>query len=158
VNLTVEEAAVWIRSELQQAGDAMDAGKLDAALDGYVRAMGLALQLGPAPVEEVLSAVLAVTRGQNTATLAALGPALVNLVEQVRRAGVLPGTAVMEAWAMFVGEVGALVGQAGVALSVPPGRRAAMVDSLRSRAAILDETTSGLFRLLMWLDEVIAVQ
>jgi hypothetical protein len=158
VDLTPPEAAAWIEDELAQARRGLAGGDLDAALDNQIRALGLALQLGPAPTEQVLSAMLetaqALARDQNTPGLAALGPALVSLVDQVRTAGVLPRTAVMEAWATVAADIGALVSQIGLALSLPAERRAGMLDSVRARAAHLDDATHDRFGLTPWLADV----
>jgi hypothetical protein len=155
VDLTPPEAAAWIDEELAQAHQDLAGGDVDAALDSHVRALGLALQLGPAPTEQVLVAVLETARtlalDGNTRGLSALGPTLVKLVDQVRAAGVLPPTAVMEAWAAVSAEIGALIGQIGLALSLPPDRRSGMLDNARVRAAHLDDATRHLLGLGPWL-------
>jgi hypothetical protein len=157
VDLTPAEAAGLIDQELAEAGGALHAHDLDTALDGYVRAMGLALQLGPAPSEQVLAAILQAARKltlwQDADGLSALGPALVELVTQVREASALPRTAVMETWATFTSDLGALIGQLGLALAIPPGHRAGMMDLARTRAALLDDATGSHFTLTAWLDE-----
>jgi hypothetical protein len=60
----------------------------------------------------------------------------------------------MEAWAALVSELGILIGQLGLALSLPAQKRAGMVDSARRRAALLDDATAGRFALVAWLDAV----
>ncbi|MFC2037428.1 hypothetical protein ACFLYD_05595 [Chloroflexota bacterium] len=158
VQVTAIGAADLIHLELTRAGEALDANDLDTILDAYVRALGLALQLGPAPSEQVLVAVLhtahAVGLRQNADSLSALGPALVGLVAQVRTAGALPPTAVMEAWATLADDLGALIGQVGLALSIPHARRAGMMDNARARASLLDDATGGRFALTAWVDTV----
>lgn len=157
VELTPVEAAGLIDEGLAEAGRALRSHDLEAALDSYVRAMGLALQLGPAPSEQVLAAILQaarrLTRRQDTDGLSALGPALVELVTQVREAAALPRTAVMETWASFTSDLGALIGQLGLALAIPPDQRAGMMDHARTRAALLDDATDSHFALSAWLDE-----
>jgi hypothetical protein len=139
IDLTPAGAAVRIRAELALAQGALEAPRdLDTALDAYVRALGLALQLGPAPSEDA-------------AALSALGPAVVDLVGQVRGASALPPTPVMAAWAELAVEVGALIGQLGLALALPADRRAGMMNQARERAALLDDTTGGFFSLGVWL-------
>ena len=51
-------------------------------------------------------------------SISTLGPALVGLIEQMEEAGALPATAVMRAWAVVVADVGAVVGQVGLALAL----------------------------------------
>jgi hypothetical protein len=158
VDLTPPEASAWIGSELAQASGALCAGDLDAALDGYIRALGLALQLGPAPTEQVLLAVLETANDlahqQDASSLSALGPALVDLVDQVREAAVLPPTAIMGAWAAVAADLGALLGQLGLALSLPPDRRNNLLDTVWASAALLDDATDRLFSLTTWLDKI----
>jgi hypothetical protein len=158
IEATPAEAADLVRTELAQAGKDLREGTLDDALDGYACALGLGLQLGPAPTEQVLAAVLQAARelalGGNAEGLSALGPALVGLVTQVRESGALPPTAVMGAWATFVADLGALIGQVGLALAIPPGHRSGMIDNLRRRATLLDEATGGGFTLTIWLDDM----
>jgi hypothetical protein len=165
VDLNTAEAADLLHSELTQAEDSLRAQDLDAAVDNYVRALGLALQLGPAPTEQALVAILgtarelagqhhAVGRPSASAALSALGPALVGLVAQVCDAGVLPATSVMEAWAIISSEIGALIGQLGLALALPADHRTGMLDNARTRAALLDGATNGIFTLTAWLEEI----
>jgi hypothetical protein len=90
----------------------------------------------------------------DTEGLSALGPALVNLVTQVRDADVLPSSMVMDAWASVATDVGALIGQVGLALAIHPDHRRGMMDSARLRAALLDDATGGLFNLTNWLDRI----
>jgi hypothetical protein len=157
VNLTAEEASAWIARELRKARDALRASDLDAALGTYVPALGLALQLGPAPTEQVLAAVLEAARDlaedrRGPALLSALGPALVNLADQVRVTHALPATAIMNAWATVVADIGALLGQIGLALSIPAPSRSGLLENARAHAALLDEATHNLFSLGQWLD------
>jgi hypothetical protein len=159
VELTLDGAASLLREELDRAEAALAAGEIDAALDSYVAALGLALQLGPAPTETALTSVLRaarpLSRHQGAAGLSALGPAIVHLVSQVREAGVLPATKVMAAWAVIAADVGALVGQIGLALAIPPAHRASMLAAARARAALLDDATGGLFSLGVWLEDLL---
>lgn len=158
ITLGPAETVGRIREELEKARDALHVGDLEAALDGYVHALGLALQLGPVPTEQVLGAILSAAQKladqYNAHGLAALGPALVELVTRVRRAGALPPTSIMEAWAMVAADVGALIGQVGLALMIAPDHRAEMMQNARTRAALLDEATGNLFALASWLDQV----
>jgi hypothetical protein len=158
VDLTPPEASAWLDNELAQASEALGAGDLDAALDGYIRALGLALQLGPAPTEQVLVMVLEIAydlaRQQDANSLSALGPALVGLVGQVREAAVLPPTAIMGAWAAVAADLGALLGQLGLALSLPPDHRDDHLDTVRAYATLVDDATHELFSLTTWLDEI----
>jgi hypothetical protein len=157
LGLTPAEAAGRIEIELAQAGASLHARNLDLALDGYVHALGLALQLAPAPTEWVLAAILQAARelalGADANGLSTLGPALVDLVMQVRDANALPPTSTMDAWAAVAADLGTLIGQVGLALSIPPDHRASMMDNARTRAALLDDATGGRFALTAWLDE-----
>lgn len=158
IDLAPTEAARRIQSELEQASDALHVDDLGTALDGYVRALGLALQLGPALIERVLVAVLDAAQElagwKHAEGLSALGPALVDLVAQVRRAGALPPTSVMDAWATVASDLGALIGQVGLALAITPDHREEMMENARARAALLDDATGKLFALTRWLDQV----
>lgn len=158
VDLTPAEATAWIERELAQASESLHNADLDAALDSYVRAVGLALQLGPAPAEQAVAAVLQAARHlagrPDSAALSTLAPALVDLVARVRAAGVLPPTAAMDAWATVASDLGALLGQIGLALSIPPGHGTSLLDTARAHATLLDEVTGGLFALTAWLDEL----
>jgi hypothetical protein len=157
LELTPTEAASRVAVELYQAGQALREGSTDTALDGYVRALGLALQLGPASTEQAVSSILqgahVLSYQQDAAGLSALGPALVDLVSQMHQAEVVPASAVMEAWARFVEGLGALIGQLGLALSMPSDHRGGMIANARSHAALLDDATGGRFSLVTWLDE-----
>jgi hypothetical protein len=159
VELTLDGAASLLQEELDRAKAALADGEIDAALDGYVSALGLALQLGPAATETTLACVLRaagpLSRQPEGHGLSALGPALVQLVSQVREAGVLPATDVMAAWAVIVSDVGALIGQIGLALAIPPASRATLLAAARARAALLDDATGGLFSLGVWLEDVL---
>lgn len=154
VDLTAGEAASLIQHELQAAGLALQAAELDPALDAYVRALGLALQLGPAPAEEVLRAILHgardLARRGDALGLATLGPAIAGLVGQVQEAGALPASPVMAAWAAVAAEIGALVGQWGIALSLPAEHRQGLHAQIQARAALLDAATDSLFHLAAW--------
>jgi hypothetical protein len=158
IDLTPAEASRRIQKELEQAADALKADDLDTALDEYVRALGLALQLGPALTEQVLIAALDAAKGfagqPHADGLSALGPALVDLVTQVRRAGALPPTQIMEAWAAVASDLGALIGQVGLALTIAPDHREGMIKNARTRAVLLDDATSNLFALTSWLDQL----
>jgi hypothetical protein len=72
----------------------------------------------------------------------------------VRQAGALPPTPVMEAWATVAAEVGLLVGQAGLALSLPQDRRAGMAQNLQARARLLDEATGSRLGAAAWVEHV----
>ena len=153
-----------------QAAQALEATNLDATLEGYIRALGLGLQAGPAAAEQVLATVLQACRQlalqQDAAgcrwcppldaptVYSALGPEVVQLVRDVRDAGALPDTPVMAAWATLASEVGTLIGQLGLVLSIPPAQRAGMLDNARTRAALLDDATDSCFALTAWLDEI----
>jgi hypothetical protein len=156
LDLTPAEAARFLARESTEAGTAWRAGAYDSAVDGYTRALGLALQLGPAPAEQVLTTILHTTRGLESSgeeeALAMLGPALVDLVHQVCRAGALPATKVMEAWAELTLDVGALIGQVGLAYSLPPERRREITTNARTRATLLDDASNGALGLGSWLE------
>lgn len=158
VDLTVVEAAVLLHKELTRAKEALHSGSMDAFLDGYVRALGLALQLGPAPIERVLTDIIdtarQLARQHDAPGLSALGPALVALVNQVCEAGALPSTTIMQAWATVTADLGTLIGQVGLALTIAPGRREGMINNARTHAALLDDATGNLFALAAWLDEI----
>jgi hypothetical protein len=158
VEVTLDGAGSLLYEELEQAATALKSARFDAALDGYVAALGLALQLGPAATEKILHVTLAAGRELakegEADSLATLGPAMVTLVDQVRQAGVLPASPVMDAWATVAADLGALVGQIGLALTIPPRHRAAMLDTARARAALLDDATANLFALAAWLDDL----
>jgi hypothetical protein len=160
LDLTPIQAADLIHRELARAESAVDSHDLETALDGFVRALGLALQLGPAPAEQVLKAVLRAARQmgrrQEAEGLSALGPALVGVGEQVCAADALPPTATMDAWAAVTEDLGALIGQLGLALALPSDHRETMMESARTRAALLDDATFDLFHLTEWLDEFAA--
>ena len=98
IDLTPTEATARVHQSLDRASERLRIGDLEPALGAYARALGLALQLGPAPTEKVLLATLdaahRLARRQNAEGLSALGPTLVGLVSQVRDTGALPPTAV----------------------------------------------------------------
>jgi hypothetical protein len=156
LDLTPARAARVLDRELASAGDAWRAGAFDSAVDGYARALGLALQLGPAAAEQVLAAIVHTTRGlessEEAEALAMLGPALVDLVLQVRQAGALPTTRVMEAWAELTLDVGALIGQVGLACSLPPEHRREITTNAGTRATFLDDASHGALGLCAWLE------
>ena len=156
LDLTPAEAARFLDRESTKAGTAWRAAAFDTAVDGYTRALGLALQLGPAPAEQTLTAILHTTRelgsSEEAEALAMLGPALVDLVHQVCRAGALPATRVMGAWAELTLDVGALISQVGLAYSLPPERRRELTINARTRATLLDDACNGALGLGYWLD------
>jgi hypothetical protein len=156
--LTPAEAGALLREQLARAAEALLHGDLDATLDGYIPALGLALQLGPEPVEQTMLALLQAGRQLaqqgDAQSLSTLGPAVVHLVAQVRDAGALPATAVMDAWATVAADVGAFIGQVGLALALPPEHRPAMLHNARTRAALLDDATGHLLALTAWLDNL----
>jgi hypothetical protein len=157
--LTAAEAAELLHGELAAAGQAVQDGALDNAFDGYVRALGLALQLGPVPTGEALAAILraahSLVQGEKEQGLSSLGPAVVNLVGQVREAGALPRSEAMDAWATVASETGTLIGQLGLALEIAADHRGDMVQNLRARAAALDDATGSLFDLAGWVEELV---
>lgn len=154
IELTAAQAVSLVTAELQTAGLALQASELDPALNAYVRALGLALHLGPAPAEEVPNSILdgarAIAGRGDAEGLATLGPALAGLVDEVREAGALPASPVMEAWAAIATDIGAILGQWGLALSLPAERRQGLQLTMHSRAALLDAATDGLFGLAAW--------
>jgi len=156
IDLSPEGAVQWIRDELVRARRAVEDGDLDAALDAYIPTLGLALQLGPAPAEQVLSAILATAQRlvhcRDAEGLSALGPALAGLTSRVREANVLPQSTVMEAWAAVVEGLGALIGQLGLVLTLPPERRGELAANARAHAVLLDDATSSIFGLERWID------
>jgi hypothetical protein len=158
--LTAGEAVALLRSELAQAAEALNTPGSGLAVDGYVGALGLALQLGPAATEQVLWSLLSAARElagrQDVVGLSTLGPALVAVVSGLREAEAMPPTNVMEAWATVVADVAAVIGEIGLALSVSPDRRQGMILSACTRAALLDDATRGRFNLVEWLAGVSA--
>ena len=158
LNLTPADATALIQNQLLEAQSALDRSELESALDSLVSGLGLALQLGPAASELVLSKVVAVARElarrDDASALAALGPALVGLTQHVREAGALPPTSVMHAWAEVASDLGALIGQVGLALTLGRSHRAGMMGKARMRAALLDDATGDLFALASWLDRL----
>ena len=158
IELCAIEASDEIGRTLLQSQHALQSGDLENALDGFVRALGLALQLGPAATAEVLIEAVAaareMARGQDADALSALGPALVSLTIQVREAGALPGTPVMEAWAAVASGLGALFGELGLILAMTPNSRSSMMMNAATRATYLDDATGDFFGLGDWLDEI----
>jgi hypothetical protein len=158
VNVTPVEAADLLRAELILASEALHSQNLDTASDHYVRALGLGLQLGPAPTEQALTVILQtaqkLAQWQDARGLSLLGPALIDLVAQVQEAGALPPTMIMEAWATIAADLGTLIGQIGLALTIPSDHRKAMLENARTRAVLLDDATGNLFALTAWVDEL----
>jgi hypothetical protein len=158
VELTLDGVIGLLQEEMDRTAEALDAENLDETLDGCICALGLALQLGPAATERVLHTVLGagrvLARRGEADGLSALGPALVTLVDQVRESGGLPATAVMNAWATVVAGLGALIGQIGLALTIPARHRTGMLDNARGHAVLLDDATGHLFALTAWLDDL----
>ena len=83
-----------------------------------------------------------------------MGPALIGLVADIRNAGALAPGRSMVAWANVAEEVGALVGQVGLVLTIEPQGRAGMLAAARRRAERLDEATLDLFDLVGWLESM----
>ena len=158
VSLTATEAAELLSRDLTQAVQSLCASDLPTALDSYARALGLALQLGPAPAEQVLVAICEGARAlvlrQDAAGLSALGPAVVGLVAQVRDEEALPRTRIMDAWATIASDMGALIGQLGLVMALPTDHRPGMLANARRRAELLDEATGARFTLVSWLEEI----
>jgi hypothetical protein len=159
IDATPAEASALIRDQLLKARHALHHNNLDLALDRFVTALGLAFQLGPAASQSVLSEVMDAAREMacqiDAEALSALGPAIVGLVDQMQKADALP-TAVMEAWAQLAAALGALIGQLGLALTLPADHRTGMMAHTRARAAFLDESTGNLFALTAWIDQITA--
>ena len=158
VEISAVEASGQIRQALQRAKLALDADDHETALDSLVSALGLALQLGPAATEQVLTetvtAARQMARQRDADALSALGPALVGLANQVRDTDTLPKTAVMEAWAGVASGLGMLFGQLGLALTIVPEHRSGMMTNASTRASLWDNATGNLFELASWLDEM----
>ncbi|MBN1657756.1 MAG: hypothetical protein JXA93_05110 [Anaerolineae bacterium] len=155
IELTPDGASAFLHDELALAADSYAAGDIDAALDAHVRALGLALQLGPAACEQAIGAVLESARQMTPDTLAALGPALVQLHNQIYEAAALPGTPVMQSWASVVAYVGMLIGLAGVAGNLSAADRQGLVSNVRAGATRLDAETEHLFNFAGWVDSVV---
>jgi hypothetical protein len=156
VELTPDGAARLLLDELALAAAAGASGNVDAALDAYVRALGLALQLGPTAAARTLFALLDGAREMDPAGLSALGPAVVRLVDQVQEAGALPDNPVMASWARATAYCGTLIGLLGVAGAMPARERQPMVEKVRTSAAGLDEDTENLFDFTAWVDAVVS--
>ncbi len=158
--MSASQASEQIQRARQRTHLALRSGDLEAALDELVSALGLALQLGPAATEMVLAEAVAAAREmaqqRDANALSTLGPALVGLTHQVREAGVLPRTKVMEAWAVVVSGLGALFGELGLALGMARNARLGMMTNASVRAASLDDATGGLFELGDWLAEIVS--
>jgi hypothetical protein len=158
LDLTTGQAVSLVRSELADARRAVKQQTLDPALDHYTRSLGLALQLGPATCElvlgEIVQAARTLAQERQAEGLGALGPAVSGVIQQVLDAGALPETPIMAAWATVAIDLGALVGQLGLALLLPADRRSGMMEQVRNRADALDEATGTMFGLGAWLDEI----
>ena len=160
IELSPAAAAKWIQDRLAQAETSLGGNDVEGALDAYVQTLSLALQLGPAATEQVLSAILdgaaGLVRHQDADGLSAMGPALVGLTGQMREAKALPQSTVMRAWASIVDGIGALISQLGLALTLalPPERRGDMLDNVRAHAALLDDATSNVFGLTSWIEGI----
>ena len=160
IELSPTQASELIQHELQEAHHAFHTEDLESALDRFVKALGLALQLGPAATERALAEVMAaareMARQQNANALSALGPALVGLTNQVRKEAALPPTSVMEAWAAVASGLGTIFGQLGLALTMAPDHRSGMMTNTHTRAILLDDATGNLFGLADWINQVAA--
>jgi len=158
VDLTPEEAAALIRSQLAKASEAFQAGDAGAGAAGCACALGLALQLGPEPTELVMLSILeeaqALARRRRADALSSLGPTLVSLIAQVRESRTLSTSPSMDAWATVAEELAALLSQVGLALTIAPGGRSGMIASAATRADLLDEATRGIFGLRGWLESL----
>ncbi len=159
VDLTLSEAARLLDEELRIARCSLEASESGVAGNRFVSALGLALQLGPAPVEEVLfrvmDATLRLAQTAGSESLATLGPAIVLLVDRVREAGALPPTAAMEAWAILATDLGVIIGQLGLALSMKADSRAGILANARLRASLLDDATEARFGFTTWVDQLL---
>lgn len=158
VELNASQAATLLQRTLLEASQALQTRDIDSSFDGYVRALGLALQLGPAPTETTVLAICTaadqLAEYGDSKSLCTLGPALVSLVDQVRAAGALPQTPAMDSWATVAARIGALIGQVGLALAIPPERRSKMMANTHARALLLDDVTGGRFALGDWLSSL----
>lgn len=158
IGLTPGEAAALIRSELAAASQAFKTADASAGIAACSCALGVALQLGAGPTQQVLLSILeeahTLTRQGRADVLSALGPAIIGLIGQVRDAHALPSGAAMIAWASVGEELGALLGQVGLALSVAPEGRSGMVNVAMARADGLDEATRCIFDLRGWLESL----
>lgn len=158
IDLTAVEAERLLSRELHAARDSLLSSQLDVAQDKFVSALGLALQLSPAPVERVLLYVMHTIRESalrsDSETLSTFGPALVHVVSQVRDFGALPSSRVMEAWATVASDMGTIIGQVGVALAIESDRCKGMMANARIRAAALDEATGTRFAVAAWIDQI----
>lgn len=158
IELTPVEAARLIEHDLRAAEECLRGSQMDAAQDNLVSALGLALQLGPVPVNRVLLSVMQTIREPalctDSETLSTLGPALVHVVNQVQDAPALPSTRVMEAWATIASDVATIIGQVGLALSLESESRKGMMANARVRAAALDQATGTRFAMTDWIDQI----
>jgi hypothetical protein len=170
IDATPEEAAQLLHGQLARASATLENAGLLASVDGFGHALGLGLQLGPAATEQVLTAILQACRDSLvhgdcesahgavpdlSRALSTLGPALVERVTELQVADALPRTAVMEAWATLASELGVLIGQLGLALTIPAEHDAGMVEGARTRAALLDDATGGRFAFAAWLENIV---
>lgn len=158
VELGPDEAAGLLDRDVTQASDLLESGRVDEALDRYVAALGLALQLGPAAIQKALTSSLdgaqQLASLGDAGALCAMGPALVGLVSQVLDAEVLDNTPVSNAWSMVAIDTGSLIGQVGLALGLPSRHRDGMMQNAHERAALLDDATGGVLRIVPWLDSI----
>ena len=158
VELSAFEASERIQHTLQQARNALYRNDLNATLDGLIGALGLALQLGPSATARVLTEIGTVAgemaRQRDATGLSALGPAVIELVSQVREAEALPNTKIMEAWAEVTSDLGALFGEIGLVMAIAPSRRSDLMANAAIRARLLDDATGNTFELVNWLEEV----
>lgn len=157
IELSPTEASELIQHELKKGHRAFHTGNLESALDRFVSALGLALQLGPAATQSVLAEMMIaareMTRQRNAIALSTLGPALVGLTNQVREAGTLPPTTVMEAWATVASALGILFGQLGLVLTIAPGHSSGMMTNTLTRAILVDDATGNIFGLADWINQ-----
>jgi len=140
-----------------EARRSLDQGDTAAALDRFVELLGLALQVGPESAMSTLHAIVGAARdsvGRGQADLlAALGPALADLVSRLRHSQAAPSTPEMDAWCTAAEEVGALIGQVGLLLDVRPDGRSGLLALVRTRGLLLEEATGGLLGVTDLLNE-----
>jgi hypothetical protein len=158
VEMSAFEASEQIQQRLRQADRALCSNDIDRAIDGLTGALGLALQLGPAATERVLTEAIAAAREmawkRDAYALAALGPAVAGLANQVRESGALPNIKVMDAWVEVTSGLGALFGEIGLGMTLAPSRRSGLIANAAIRARSLDDATGNTFVLANWLDKV----
>lgn len=160
VDLTPVQAAAWLQQRLERASVALEAGDVSSALDAYISAVGFSLQLGPAAAQgtlgETVTAAKKWARLEEAGALSALGPALVAVADEIMRSETVSASPVMGAWAMVTSEVGALVGQVGLAVGVECAHRASMLRHALPRARLLDEITDHRFEMDLWIQNLFA--